>query len=201
MPDRSGIHPARCPVVSRRSALKGIAGLAAAAAWPGRPARRLQQRQGDHPNTGSADRADHVRIQLLRRRHQGRVRRALTTAATATTKVQITVNTIDHNTFQNNISNYLQGTPDSLATWFAGYRLQFFAAQGLLTPDRRRLGQDRRQLQRRRQEPVQGPRRPLLHGSALQLPVGRLLQQERLRRRRATPSRPRGTTSSRWPRR
>lgn len=54
--------------------------------------------------------------------------------ATGSTGVQITVNTTDHNTFQNNISNYLQGTPDSLATWFAGYRLQFFAAQGLLTP-------------------------------------------------------------------
>jgi multiple sugar transport system substrate-binding protein len=58
----------------------------------------------------------------------------LTQGATASTKVPITVNTTDHNTFQNNISNYLQGTPDSLATWFAGYRLQFFAAQGLLTP-------------------------------------------------------------------
>nr|3OO7_A Chain A, ABC transporter binding protein AcbH [Actinoplanes sp. SE50/110] len=54
--------------------------------------------------------------------------------ATTSTTVPVTVNTTDHNTFQNNISNYLQGTPDSLATWFAGYRLQFFAAQGLLTP-------------------------------------------------------------------
>lgn len=59
---------------------------------------------------------------------------ALTSSATSSTKVPITVNTVDHNTFQNNISSYLQGTPDSLATWFAGYRLQFFAAQGLLTP-------------------------------------------------------------------
>lgn len=59
---------------------------------------------------------------------------SLTQQATAKTSVQVTVNTTDHNTFQNNISNYLQGTPDSLATWFAGYRLQFFAAQGLLTP-------------------------------------------------------------------
>lgn len=59
---------------------------------------------------------------------------ALTQQATSKTSVPITVNTTDHNTFQNNISNYLQGTPDSLATWFAGYRLQFFAAQGLLTP-------------------------------------------------------------------
>jgi multiple sugar transport system substrate-binding protein len=59
---------------------------------------------------------------------------ALCQTATGKSGVNITVNTTDHNTFQNNISNYLQGTPDSLATWFAGYRLQFFAAQGLLTP-------------------------------------------------------------------
>jgi multiple sugar transport system substrate-binding protein len=59
---------------------------------------------------------------------------SLIQGATTSTGVQTTINTTDHNTFQNNISNYLQGTPDSLATWFAGYRLQFFAAQGLLTP-------------------------------------------------------------------
>lgn len=59
---------------------------------------------------------------------------SLCTAATAQTNVKITVNTVDHNTFQNNISSYLQGTPNDLATWFSGYRLQFFAAQGLLDP-------------------------------------------------------------------
>ena len=59
---------------------------------------------------------------------------ALCTEATSKTNVKIAVNTTDHNTFQNNISNYLQGTPNDLATWFAGYRLQFFAAQGLLEP-------------------------------------------------------------------
>ena len=59
---------------------------------------------------------------------------ALTQAATGKTGVNITINTVDHNTFQNNISNYLQGTPNDLATWFAGYRLQFFAAQNLLEP-------------------------------------------------------------------
>jgi multiple sugar transport system substrate-binding protein len=58
----------------------------------------------------------------------------LTDAATKASGVTITVNTVDHNTFQNNISAYLQGTPDDLATWFAGYRLQFFAAQSLLAP-------------------------------------------------------------------
>src|SRR3954451_7611304 len=59
---------------------------------------------------------------------------ALCQQATGKTKVKISINTTDHNTFQNNISSYLQGTPDSLATWFAGYRLQFFAAQNLLDP-------------------------------------------------------------------
>ena len=59
---------------------------------------------------------------------------SLTQAATAKTGVNITINTVDHNTFQNNISSYLQGTPNDLATWFSGYRLQFFAAQGLLDP-------------------------------------------------------------------
>jgi len=41
------------------------------------------------------------------------------------------VNTVDHNTFQNNIQQYLQGTPDDVFSWFAGYRMQFFAQQGL----------------------------------------------------------------------
>jgi multiple sugar transport system substrate-binding protein len=59
---------------------------------------------------------------------------ALVTAAQQSAGAQITVNTVDHNTFQQNISSYLQGTPDDLFTWFAGYRMQFFAAQGLATP-------------------------------------------------------------------
>lgn len=59
---------------------------------------------------------------------------ALTNAATASSKVKVTVNTVDHNTFQDNITSYLQGTPDDLFTWFAGYRMQYFAAQGLAEP-------------------------------------------------------------------
>jgi multiple sugar transport system substrate-binding protein len=59
---------------------------------------------------------------------------SLATLATAASGVKITVNTTDHNTFQQNISAYLNGTPDDLFTWFAGYRMQFFAAQGLAAP-------------------------------------------------------------------
>jgi multiple sugar transport system substrate-binding protein len=56
---------------------------------------------------------------------------ALVSAASAATGVKISVNTVDHNTFQNDITSYLQGTPNDLFTWFAGYRMQYFAAQGL----------------------------------------------------------------------
>lgn len=45
--------------------------------------------------------------------------------------VTVAVNTVDHNSFQENINNYLQGSPDDVFTWFAGYRMQFFAQQGL----------------------------------------------------------------------
>jgi multiple sugar transport system substrate-binding protein len=48
--------------------------------------------------------------------------------------ISVKVNTTDHNTFQNQISSYLQGTPDDVVKWFAGNRVRFFAAQGLLSP-------------------------------------------------------------------
>ena len=43
----------------------------------------------------------------------------------------VKVNTVDHNTFQEQINNYLQGKPDDVFTWFAGYRMRFFSSQGL----------------------------------------------------------------------
>ena len=45
----------------------------------------------------------------------------------------VTVNTVDHNTFQENINRYLKGNPQDVFTWFAGNRMKFFAAQGLAT--------------------------------------------------------------------
>jgi multiple sugar transport system substrate-binding protein len=51
---------------------------------------------------------------------------------TANPGATVAINTVDHNTFQENINNYLQGKPDDVFTWFAGYRMRFFAAQGLV---------------------------------------------------------------------
>lgn len=45
--------------------------------------------------------------------------------------VNTTINENDHNTFQENISTFLQN-PDDIIAWFAGFRMRFFADQGLL---------------------------------------------------------------------
>ena len=120
--------------VSRRTALKGLAGVAAAGLVP----TLLSACGSDDSSSGGGDAGSATAPITFGSNYSDAATKdafaALTTTAAAKTGVKITVNTTDHNTFQNNISNYLQGTPDPLATWFAGYRLQFFAAQGLLTP-------------------------------------------------------------------
>ena len=54
-------------------------------------------------------------------------------AFTKKTGTDVKVNTVDHNTFQEQINTYLQGSPDQAFTWFSGYRMRFFADQGLST--------------------------------------------------------------------
>lgn len=44
---------------------------------------------------------------------------------------KVSINTVDHNTFQEQINSYLQGEPDDVFSWFSGYRMRFFADQGL----------------------------------------------------------------------
>ena len=96
----------------------------------------------------------------------------------ANTGVTVKINTVDHNTFQENINNYLQGQPDDVFTWFAGYRMRFFAPRawpatsptsGATQRDGRRAQEG---LHRRRRQAV-------LHAIDL-LPVGAVLPQERL---------------------
>lgn len=45
-----------------------------------------------------------------------------------------TTNTVSHNDFQNNINTYLQGSPDDAFTWFAGYRMRYYAGKDLVAP-------------------------------------------------------------------
>jgi multiple sugar transport system substrate-binding protein len=48
--------------------------------------------------------------------------------------VQVKINTQDHQTYQNQITSYLGAKPDDVICWFAGFRMRFFTAQGLMTP-------------------------------------------------------------------
>ncbi|MDP9354931.1 MAG: ABC transporter substrate-binding protein [Chloroflexota bacterium] len=56
---------------------------------------------------------------------------AAAVAALPNKNVMVKINEVDHNTFQENITTYLQN-PDDVIPWFAGYRMRFFAAQELL---------------------------------------------------------------------
>jgi multiple sugar transport system substrate-binding protein len=59
---------------------------------------------------------------------------AVTDAFTRKTGKTVRTNVVPHNDFQNKINSYLQGSPDDAFTWFAGYRMQFYAGKGLLAP-------------------------------------------------------------------
>ena len=52
-------------------------------------------------------------------------------AAIAATGITAEINTIDHNSYQENFNTYVQ-QPDDVLAWFAGYRMRAFAAKGVV---------------------------------------------------------------------
>ena len=57
----------------------------------------------------------------------------VTAFTTANPGVTVTVNTIDHTTYQNQISSYLGATPEDVVAWFSGFRMRAFVAQNFFT--------------------------------------------------------------------
>lgn len=57
---------------------------------------------------------------------------AAVVAAFPNENVDVTINTLDHNTYQENITAILQAQDDDVLAWFAGFRNKFFADQGLV---------------------------------------------------------------------
>jgi multiple sugar transport system substrate-binding protein len=121
--------------LSRRNLLKGFAGTAAAAAVP----TALVGCGGDDEpapsgggtakkSVGSVTFGSNASDPVPKAAYE-KVFAAFKTASGGDVKV----NTVDHNTFQEQINSYLQGKPDDVFTWFAGYRMQFFAQRGLAT--------------------------------------------------------------------
>ena len=135
--------------VTRRSVLTGIAGVGGAAALAG--CGSSSKSGAATPTTGGATSAaaaptssaaaatsaarppaaHHLRLELLRPGRQDGVR-ALRGGGgqRPVSRSPLTRSTTTRS--RTTSAAYLQGTPDDLATWFAGYRMQFFAAQGLL---------------------------------------------------------------------
>jgi multiple sugar transport system substrate-binding protein len=150
-PKASGIPSSSNPVITRRRVLGGIAGvggLAAAsavlaacstsgsssspAASSGGGAASAAPSTGGGASSPAASAGGEV---TLGSNYSDEVpKKAMQAAAdsfTAKTGITVKINTVDHGTFQNQISSYLQGTPDDVWTWFSGYRMRFFAQQGL----------------------------------------------------------------------
>ncbi len=126
--------PGGIPALSRRTMLKGLlgaAGLAAAA-----PALAACSGSGGG-SAGSSSSTDTGTVTFGSNGSDAKPKSAYAATMAAFTKQsgdKVKINTVDHDTFQNTISTYLQGTPDDVFTWFAGYRMQFFASQGLAHP-------------------------------------------------------------------
>lgn len=59
------------------------------------------------------------------------VPRAALAAAVDACGLDVDINTIDHNTYQENFNTYVQ-QPDDVMSWFAGYRMRSFASRGVL---------------------------------------------------------------------
>jgi multiple sugar transport system substrate-binding protein len=116
--------------VGRRSFLKGAAGAAAAVTLPGLLAACGSD---DTPSSVNGAKASGT-VTIGSNASDAVPKKAfadLFAAFDAKGTVKTKVNTVDHNTFQEQINNYLQGSPDDIFTWFAGYRMRFFASQGL----------------------------------------------------------------------
>lgn len=58
--------------------------------------------------------------------------KAAMAAAIAATGVDVKVNTVDHNSYQENFNTYIQ-QPDDVVSWFAGYRMRAFAGKGVVS--------------------------------------------------------------------
>ena len=63
--------------------------------------------------------------------YSGEKNKVALAAAVAATGIDTVINTIDHNTYQENFNTYIQ-QPDDVVSWFAGYRMRAFAGKGVV---------------------------------------------------------------------
>lgn len=114
--------------IGRRGLLKAGAGLAGAAALATTTGARFASAQVDLGSaTGEVTLGSNYSDAVPKAGLQAAV------DAFPNKNVTVKINTVDHNSFQENITTYLQN-PDDVISWFAGFRMRYFADQGLLGP-------------------------------------------------------------------
>lgn len=124
---------------TRRSVLAGGLGIGAAAllaACGGDSSTPTPGASGAGSGTGAAPAGGGtVKFGINEAKGSGPAYTRLADMATAyqtKTGTQVALNAVDHNTFQESINTYLQGTPDDVFTWFAGFRMAQFAESQLI---------------------------------------------------------------------
>ena len=111
--------------LDRRDLLKGAAGAAGVAALGLTLPAGVARAQATPTATGEVTIGSNASDTVPKASLEAEV------AALPNANLTVKINTVDHNTFQENITTYLQN-PDDVLTWFSGYRMRFFAAQGLV---------------------------------------------------------------------
>jgi multiple sugar transport system substrate-binding protein len=121
--------------LSRRTVVKGMAAAGAVAAFPAIAAcGDSGDDKASSSSSGSGGKKEVGTVTLGSNQSDPIPKKAVadTMAAFETQSGgTVKINTVDHNTFQEQINSYLQGRPDDVFLWFAGYRMQFFAQRGL----------------------------------------------------------------------
>lgn len=115
--------------VERRSVLKGGAALGAVAAGGG----LLSACGGDGSFSGEIGSASGT-LNIGSNASDPAPQAGLKAVVDAFPNADVTavINTLDHNTYQENINSILQAQDDDVLAWFAGFRNKFFADQGLV---------------------------------------------------------------------
>ncbi|GAA0387037.1 extracellular solute-binding protein [Microbispora corallina] len=115
--------------LSRRALLRGMGGIgAAAAAAPllaacsGGPAPAAQAAHATSLGSGLSDPVPRAAVQ------------AMVDAYKTKSGAAVRMNVMPRAQLVDNISSYLQSNPEDVITWFAGYRMRYYAAKGLLAP-------------------------------------------------------------------
>jgi multiple sugar transport system substrate-binding protein len=116
-------------LTDRRTLLKGIGGAAAALA----AAPLLAACSGGSPSGAADSKSTSLGSGLSDPVPKSAIQ-ALVDAYKQKSGATVTVNVMPRAQLVDNISSYLQGSPQDAITWFAGYRMRYYAGKGLFSP-------------------------------------------------------------------